>query len=63
MIYFKILFTLAFIAIIVSIFASLIMINDDKRRELWFRIASTCWGVSVGMLGVGLLTAIWFFFD
>jgi hypothetical protein len=59
MIYFKIFFTLAVIAMMVGLVTSLLMINDNKRIELWFRIACISWIVTAGMLVGGMLTAIW----
>jgi hypothetical protein len=59
MIYFKIFFTLAVIAMMVGLVTSLLMNNDNKRIELWSKIACISWIVTVGMLVGGMLTAIW----
>jgi hypothetical protein len=64
MIYFKIYFTLILVTLIVTGVTgvtSLLMISDDKRRELWFRIASISWITLLVLFIGGTLTAIWFF--
>jgi uncharacterized membrane protein len=61
MIYLKIYFTLIFVTLIVSAFSWSLMNSDNKRSDLWFKISKISWILTLVMIIVGALTAIWFF--
>jgi hypothetical protein len=61
MIYFKIYFTLIFVTLIVAGVSWSLMNSDNKRSDLWFKISKISWIVTLVMIIVGALTAIWFF--
>ena len=61
MIYFKIYFTLIFVTLIVAGVTWSLMNSDNKRSDLWFKISKISWIVTLVMIIVGALTAIWFF--
>ena len=61
MIYFKIYFTLIFVTLIVAGVTWSLMNSDNKRSDLWFKISKISWILTLVMIIVGALTAIWFF--
>jgi hypothetical protein len=61
MIYFKIYFTLIFVTLIVAGVTWSLMNSDNKRSDLWFKISYISWILTLVMIIVGALTAIWFF--
>ena len=61
MIYFKIYFTLIFVTLIVAGVTWSLMNSDNKRSDLWFKISKISWILTLVMIIVGGLTAIWFF--
>ena len=39
----------------------LLMNNDDKRSDLWFKISKISWIILAVMIIGGTITGIWFF--
>jgi hypothetical protein len=61
MIYFKIYNTLILVTLIVVGVTWLLMNSDDKRSDLWFKIAIISLITTSVIIIVGALIVIWFF--